>query len=104
MKVIGIASDSYNPTYVVTVEHRELERYLGLYYSKPEMQKLRVNDFVDLGKGFDYAQQIASAMQKTQEFVGAHQQVVTAILNGLNYQRIVEGAAASETAVAVAGK
>ena len=100
MKVIGTITTSYNPEYIVTVCHSELERFLGLYYTKDKFQHLKVGDTVDLGRGHDYAQKIADAMRKTQEFVKANQEVVTAILNGLNYQRIAEDAAKAHTEAA----
>lgn len=86
MKVIGIANDTYQAEYICTVTHNELEKFLALYYGK--MQKLKIGEAVDLGKGYDYAGQIADAMKKTQDFVQANQTVVTAILNGLNYASI----------------
>jgi hypothetical protein len=104
VKVIGITSENhYHKEYICTVERIELEKYLGLYYSatNAKLPELKVGDTVDLGRAHDYASQIGSAMKQTQEFVRAHQQVVTAILNGLNYQRIAEVAAAEKTAMAV---
>jgi hypothetical protein len=95
VKIIGKATDSYDPTYICTVNRTELEKYLGLYYSatNAKLPELKIGDLIDLGRACDYAQQIANAMDKTQAFVGAHQAVVTAILNGLNYQRIADVAA-----------
>lgn len=92
MKVIGTATASYDPEYIVTLRHSELEKFLGLYYTREKFQHLKVGDTVDLGRGYDYTQQIANAMRTTQEFVKANQAIVTAILNGLNYQRIAEDA------------
>lgn len=86
MKVIGMAGDSWNPHYICTIEHHELSKFLGLYYNK--MQALKVGEVVDLGKGYDHASEIASAMKATQDLIKAHQPVVTAILNGLRIQAI----------------
>lgn len=91
MKVIGISNDTYQKEYICVVGHNELEKYLALYYGK--MKALNVGESVDLGKGYDYASEIATAMRKTQEFVQANQTVVTAILNGLNYASISASAA-----------
>lgn len=103
MKIIGKADiGSYDPDYICTVKRSELEKYLGLYYSatNAKLAELKIGDQIDLGKGYDYASEIARAMDTTQKFVQSHQTVVTAILNGLNYQRIAEVAAA-EKAIAV---
>lgn len=86
MKVIGIAGDSWNPQYICTIDHRELSKFLGLYYDK--LKTLKVGEEVDLGKGHDHASDIASAMKATQDLIKAHQPVVTAILNGLRIQAI----------------
>jgi hypothetical protein len=102
VKIIGKAdTGSYDPDYICTVKRSELEKYLGLYYSasNAKMPELKVGDAIDLGRAHDYAREIASAMKTTQEFVGAHQKVVTAIMNGLNYQRIAEAVDADRAGV-----
>jgi hypothetical protein len=83
MKVIGQVD---HDTFICEVSHGEVEKFFNLYYDK--MKRLKVGDKVDLGKGHDYASQIADALRKTKEFVSANQQVVTAILNGLHYEKI----------------
>jgi hypothetical protein len=103
MKIIGKAdTGSYDPDYICTVKRSELEKYLGLYYSatNAKLPELKVGDTVDLGRAHDYAREIASAMKTTQEFIGANQKIVTAILNGLHYQRIADVAAAERVSVA----
>lgn len=85
MKIIGTSD---HDSYICQVSHTEIEKFLNLYYGKKK--PLTVGETVDLGKGYDYASQIGDAMRKTQEFVNANQQVVTAILNGLNFQKIAE--------------
>lgn len=91
MKIIGQVS--YD-NYICEISHGEIEKFLNLYYDK--MPKLKVGDKVDLGKGYDYAGQIADAMRKTKDFIGANQQVVTAILNGLHYEKIAAENPATE--------
>lgn len=86
MKVIGMTS-CRGGEYICTVGHTELEQFFNLYYDK--LPKLQVGSEVDLGKGYNHAAQIADAMRKTQEFVKANQQVVTAILNGLRIDTIM---------------
>lgn len=87
MKIIGIADGpSYARQYICTVNHTELEKFLGLYYDK--LNQLKVGEEVDLGKGYDHASEITSAMRATQELIKAHQPVVTAILNGLRIQAL----------------
>lgn len=79
MKVIGLAGSEY----IATFSHDELERFFNLYYGK--MEKLRVGSEVDLGKGFNFAHQAASALRDTAEFIKSNQKVVDTILNGMNY-------------------
>jgi hypothetical protein len=102
VKVIGLTNPSewdQDREYVCTVRHRELQQFLNLYYSRDEkMAILKVGETLDLGRGFDFAQQIARAMEQTQKFVEAHQTIVTAILNGLNIQQLVKAAEASKPA------
>jgi len=86
MKIIGISADTFQREYICTVRHDEVEKFMALYYGK--MKTLNVGESIDLGKGHDYANEIADAMRKTQDFVQANQLVVTAILNGLNYAAI----------------
>lgn len=87
MKIIGKASSE---TYLCEVEHTELEKFLGLYYGK--LNRLDVGREVDLGKGYDHASEIARAMRATQELIEKNQVVVTAILNGLSIQAILQAA------------
>lgn len=88
MKIIGIASSGYDQEYVCTVHHKELEKFLGLYYGKENLKELKVGQEVDLAKGHNHAEEISIALRKTQELIKAHQPVVTAILNGLSIERL----------------
>lgn len=90
MKIIGITSENYSKQYICTVDHSELEKFLGLYYDK--LKKLSPGDEVDLGKGYNYASEIKDAMKKTREFVESNQKVVTAILNGLSIEALLRQA------------
>lgn len=82
MKVIGMA----NGDYICTLDHHELEKFLNLYYNR--MERLRVGDTINLGRGHDFANEAADAMRKTQDFIRVNQAVVNAILNGLNYAQL----------------
>jgi hypothetical protein len=98
VKVIGITEEGWNKKYICTVEHTELEKFLGLYYDK--LKKLKPGDEVDLGKGYDHADEIKDAMTKTRDFVQANQKVITAILNGLSIESLLrqaEGSPPSES-------
>lgn len=82
MKVIGKGAGDY----ICTVSHTELEKFMNLYYGS--MKKLEIGDTFDFGKGHDFASEAKDAMRKTQDFIKANQQVVTAILNGLQYANL----------------
>lgn len=78
-KVIGTAGDS--EIYIMEVEHRELEKFMGLYYGK--MDRIKVGDVVDLASGHDHAGDIREAFAKTQAFIEANAKTINAINNGL---------------------
>lgn len=82
MKIIGTGAEGY----ICTLHHTELEKFLNLYYGN--LKRLEVGATVDLGKGYDFAREAAEAMRKTKEFIQSNQQVVTAILNGLQYANL----------------
>lgn len=95
MKVIGTTNNGWNREYICTVTHSEIEKFLGLYYNK--LKEIAVGESIDLGKGYDHAAEIRDAMKKTQELIQANQPVVTAILNGMNIQKIMNEQAAKPT-------
>ena len=88
MKVIGKVD---RETYLVQVSHSEIEKFLNLYYNG-KLKELAVGDSVDLGKGYNYHQDIQRAMKETREFVGAHKNVINAIINGLRIEDLASAA------------
>lgn len=92
MKILGTTKDS--TTYLCEVSHTEIEKYLGLFYGK--MGMVKVGDVIDLGKGYDHASEIKQAMEKTREFVKAHQGTVNAIINGLRIEALADAAKAPD--------
>lgn len=97
MKVIGMTkTDSGSDQYICTVTHNELERFLNLYYNRAagELSKLKIGDTLDLGRGHDFARQVCEALVKTEDFIKANQEVVRAILTGLNIRALQEQAQA----------
>ncbi len=90
MKVIGLTTEGCVREYICTVQHSELEKFMNLYYGK--MKHLQVGATVDLGKGYDHAATIASALDKTRSFVKEHQAVITAICGGLSIEALARAA------------
>jgi hypothetical protein len=84
MKVIGKSEER---VYLCQVEHGELERFLGKFYPS-ELHTLTVGQIVDLSKGYNYSHDINRAMEKTRDFIQAHQKVVNAIIDGLRFENI----------------
>lgn len=78
MRIIGKGGGDF---YIAMINHTELEKFLGLYYGN--MKRLEVGSDVDLGKGYDYAADIQSAMKKTSDLITSNQSVIAAIMNGL---------------------
>ena len=80
MKVLAV-KENIGPTYICEVSHRELEMFLNLYYGK--LSQLKVDQVVDLGKGYNYAEKISRAMKNIQDLIQNNGDIVRAILDGL---------------------
>lgn len=81
MKVIAVKSENYSKSYICEVTHQELEKFLNLYFGKLDV--LKDGDVIDLGKGYDHASEIKSAMKKTQDFIDSHPKIIKSILMGI---------------------
>lgn len=92
MKILGTTNDS--KTYICEIHHSEIEKFLGLYYNN--LKSVKAGDVIDLGKGYDHASEIKQAMDKTREFVKAHQGTVNAIINGLRIEALADAAKAPD--------
>lgn len=94
MKVIGVAGEvSWRPSYVCIVSLDEINKFLNVYYKDQEkLRQLKIGDEIDLGRGFDFAENIDRAMRQTQDFVKAHQPIITAIMQGLSIQALLAAA------------
>lgn len=89
MNVLGKTG---NASYICEISHKEIEKFLGLYYGN--LKDVKVGDVIDLGKGYDHASEIKAAMDKTREFVQAHQKTINAIINGLRIEALDDAAKA----------
>jgi hypothetical protein len=83
MKIIGIVSESRfdRRKYICEVSHSEIEKFLNLYYDK--LERLSAGDTVDLGTGYDFHDDIKTALETTKKFIKDNQKTVNAIMNGL---------------------
>jgi hypothetical protein len=79
MKVIGKTKHGY----ICEVDHSELEKYMNLYYGN--MGKLETGEELDLGKGYEFKNDIVSAMNKTEDLVKSHSKVLEAMARGINF-------------------
>ena len=79
MKIIGMGSGK---TYICEVSHTEIEKFLNLYYGK--MKHMKPGDDVDLGKGYQFHHDTMNALRKTDEFLQANKDVVSAITSGIS--------------------
>lgn len=79
MKVIGKVDGD---VYICQVSHREIEKFMDLYYNK--MGYLAVGDEVDLGKGYDFFQDTKGALKKTEEFIKSNKEVIEMIVTGIS--------------------
>jgi len=78
MKVIGKIDAN---KYICEVSHTEIEKAVGKYYGK--LPQLRVGQCLNLASGYNYHRDIMSALKKTKEFIEAHDNIIRAIMNGL---------------------
>ena len=82
MKVIAVNTGGYDGNkYVCEVSHRELEKYLNLYYGN--LKNVKSGDEIDLAKGYDFHTDTKSALRATEDFLKANAQVVNAITSGI---------------------
>lgn len=81
MKVIGKKNSS---TYICEVKHTEIEKFLGLYYDN--MEKLSVDQEIDLGEGYDFHSKTIDALNQTKNFFKSHESTVKAIANGFLHE------------------
>lgn len=78
MNIIGVAQDD---TYICQISHKEIEKFLNLYYNK--LGRIKVGDCVDLGRGYDFHADTINALKKTEEFVRGNKQIIEAITEGI---------------------
>jgi len=78
MKIIAKVDDG---VFVAQVSHTEIEKFMGLYYNN--MDKIKVGDEIDLGKGYQFHNDTMNALKKTNEFLQANKTVVEAITTGI---------------------
>jgi len=87
MKVIGVVQDE---VYICQLTHKEIEKFLNLYYNK--MGKIKVGDDIDLGKGYDFHNDAINALKKTEEFIRGNKHIIEAITNGITVAANMESA------------
>ena len=84
MKVLGEMPGGY----ICEVGHTELEKFLGQFYGK--LKSLKVGQAVDLGRGYDYNEDIVHALDQHREFVDSHQKIIDGINKGITFLRAEE--------------
>lgn len=78
MRVIGTGKGDL---LICEVGHHELEKFMNLYHGK--MDRLKIGDTVDLGRGYDFAAEARSAMGATDRLIQSHAAVVRSITEGV---------------------
>lgn len=86
MKVIGKTSQNQfdEGEYICMITHRELEQYLGMYYSECKLEPLKPGQELDLSRAYHFAHKIEAAVSKVQDLVKNSQDVINAIMQGMN--------------------
>ena len=80
MKVIANGPDG---TMICELEHHELEKFMNLYYGK--MKRLKIGEEINLGTGYDFANEARDAFTKTRDFVNSNQRMIKTIMRGLTF-------------------
>ena len=80
MRILGTAS-YHGDKYIAEIDHSEIEKFLNLYYNN--LKKLSVGQFVDLGRGYDFAAEAKAAMKATSDLIEKNKVVVKAIFDGI---------------------
>jgi hypothetical protein len=81
MKIIGI-SKNHGEEYIAIVSHKEIEKFLNLYYRK--RSELKVGEEIDLGKGYDFFTQTTEALGTTKKFIEQNKTVIDTIFTGIS--------------------
>ena len=68
--------------YICEIDHRELEKFLNLYYNN--LKTLNEGDIIDLSKGYDFARETQDALTATAEFIKENKQVIETIFSGIS--------------------
>ncbi|RJR07913.1 hypothetical protein C4588_06090 [Candidatus Parcubacteria bacterium] len=81
MKVIGIIKPGEE--YLCSVTNSELEKFRNLYYNK--MPKLSVGQEFDLAIGYDFHNDVADMLKKTESFLSANKKMIKTITDGISF-------------------
>jgi len=79
MKIIGEAADRL---YLCEIDHAELKKFLGTFYGRTK--RLKTGDEVDLAQGYNYLDDIRTALAESKKFIEIHQPVIQALTSGLS--------------------
>lgn len=78
MKVIAKTDNNY----ICEVSHNEIEKYLNKYFNR--LNRLKIGDIIDLGKGHDFWIETKTALKTTEEFISKNKKTINTILTGIS--------------------
>jgi len=78
MKVIAKVQDG---KFLCEVTSREIKEFMNIF--NDGNLSMRVGQFIDLGKGYDFAEDARRAMEKTEAFISSNKQVIKSIIEGV---------------------
>lgn len=84
MKVLAVKGSRGN-TYICEVNHTEIEKHQNLYYGN--MKTLKEGEEIDLGAGYDFAEEARETLSKTEAFFNANKKMIKTIAKGINVFR-----------------
>jgi hypothetical protein len=79
MKVIAKVNEK---EYICKVNHDELEKFLNLFYGK--LNPLKVNDEIDLSKGYNFYREIGNICNTMEESIKAYRSNQDTLLAFIN--------------------
>jgi len=86
MKVIGKKDSS---TYICEVDHFEIEKVMSQYHNN--LERLEVNDEIDLGIGYDFKREVKDMLHMHKEVLERSAKVIQTITNGISFLAIEKG-------------
>lgn len=86
MKVIGFTYNGSSPTYLMEVNHSELEEFTNKLYAQEKEERLfplKIGDEFDLGEGYDFHGKVKDLISDIRPLINKSEKHISTLMNGL---------------------